>query len=1017
VTATAQYYAAGQTNVAFLDFGITTSPLSIDGSNAAFCTSQTNTCSTTLTTTNQYDIIVAYTLDSLDTRTGCTFSIWDNAGLAWHLRANVPGRPTGLNGANQDQIAEFWAISPGTLSFDSVTEIVSCSQLGYGGEVDGLVVFGVNGANLNSPFDSSLGTNGGNNATPYATLSTGNPNDLVISGILQSGIYQTVLGPATGFNMIAQTNGFCYTTSSRNFVATGVEYGFSNSPLSSFPVRFSDCAPGWWEQIADAIAPASSSAVNVGTSVGSSILLYSVNGFSGTVSLSDSVPVGLTCGSIAPTSLFVYPGSPSVATISCSSSTGGNYPVTITATSGTLTHYATIHVIENDFSLSASPSAINVVANVQAIATITINGPTGVTPTISLSTIVSPSTGLTCSLNPASITLSGSGPSTSTLSCSGSVGTYTVTVTGSSNGLTRSTPVTVTVQDFSMQISNNQLTVNAGSTGSLTLTVTSLNNYAGTISFTSSAPWCLYYNFNPASVGLNAGGSSTTTFSISPVGACSGAQYSITITASGPGGAIHSLPPITATVPGYTVSVSPSSQTIPAARSGSYTATVTSVYGYSGTIAFSIPPGALTACASSSFQPTMLSLASGGAGSTTLTISPAGSCPASYTYPYFYAQDSAKGIIQSASFNLIISTFQVSMNYPTIGTAPGATAYYTVTVTSLNNYPSASIYLGFAGSPACLSMLSWNNQLSLPSGGSVSTQIAYTSTSNCPSPQSFTITNIAQDNAYPSVTASGSIGVTVGYFSMAAAQTTLTVYLGSSGSDQITIYPYYGSSDALSLTTSGVPACATASFSPSTINLPNGGPATITISAASTCTTGSYALTVTAQGPTIGHSLGFTLVISNPPPCCGGGGGGSVAAGTLITLADGTQVPVQQLRVGMKLLSYDMTTHQYVTTTITKFVSVVTYNQMEIHTANGKPLVVDQNPAQKLYVKLPDGTVTLMSVTDLKVGYDLFDAISQTWTPITSIHYQNGGTHLMYDIYTTSPGNYIANGYLDPLKM
>ena len=66
---------------------------------------------------------------------------------------------------------------------------------------------------------------------------------------------------------------------------------------------------------------------------------------------------------------------------------------------------------------------------------------------------------------------------------------------------------------------------------------------------------------------------------------------------------------------------------------------------------------------------------------------------------------------------------------------------------------------------------------------------------------------------------------------------------------------------------------------------------------------------------------------------------------------------------------------------------------------------------------MPDGTVMLKSVTDLKVGYDLFDAMSQTWVPITSIHYENGGNHLMYDIYTTAPGNYIANGYLDPLKM
>ena len=118
----------------------------------------------------------------------------------------------------------------------------------------------------------------------------------------------------------------------------------------------------------------------------------------------------------------------------------------------------------------------------------------------------------------------------------------------------------------------------------------------------------------------------------------------------------------------------------------------------------------------------------------------------------------------------------------------------------------------------------------------------------------------------------------------------------------------------------------------------------------------------------------------------------------------------------MELLSYDMATHHFVITTITRFVTVMTHNQMVISTSTGKPLIVDQNPAQKLYVKMPDGMVTLMSVTDLKVGYGLFDAISQTWVPITNIHYQIGGNHLMYDIYTTAPGNYIANGYLDPYK-
>ncbi len=185
---------------------------------------------------------------------------------------------------------------------------------------------------------------------------------------------------------------------------------------------------------------------------------------------------------------------------------------------------------------------------------------------------------------------------------------------------------------------------------------------------------------------------------------------------------------------------------------------------------------------------------------------------------------------------------------------------------------------------------------------------------------------------------------------------------------------------------------------------------------------GNYNITVGAtcvSGFCVNYGFGpktYTFYILFNVFTSGGGGGGSVAAGTLITLADGSQVPVQNLHIGEQLLSYDLTSGQYVVTNITRLATVETYNQMVISTGNGKPLIVDQNPAQKLYVRLQDGKVTLMSVTDLRVGYDLFYATSQTWVPIISIHYENSGTHLMYDIYTTSPGNYVANGYLDPLK-
>ena len=192
--------------------------------------------------------------------------------------------------------------------------------------------------------------------------------------------------------------------------------------------------------------------------------------------------------------------------------------------------------------------------------------------------------------------------------------------------------------------------------------------------------------------------------------------------------------------------------------------------------------------------------------------------------------------------------------------------------------------------------------------------------------------------------------------------------------------------------------------------------ATLTVNAGCGTTPGSYAIRVnaTSTDPLINPPIFHWVIL--PVTVTASACSGSVAAGTLITLANRTQTPVQNLRVGMQLLSYDMTRGEYAITTITRFETVVTYNQMVISTGSGKPLIVDQNPAQKLYAMLPDGTVALVSVTDLRVGYKLFQPLSQTWVSISNIRYQDNGVHSMYDIYTTTPGNYIANGYLAPLK-
>jgi len=147
-----------------------------------------------------------------------------------------------------------------------------------------------------------------------------------------------------------------------------------------------------------------------------------------------------------------------------------------------------------------------------------------------------------------------------------------------------------------------------------------------------------------------------------------------------------------------------------------------------------------------------------------------------------------------------------------------------------------------------------------------------------------------------------------------------------------------------------------------------------------------------------------------------GGSGGSVAAGTLITLASGTNVPVQNLKIGSQLLSYNVTTNQFASATVTKMTTVTTDNMLIIKTLDGRSLRTDNATIQKLWVKTANGTVGWLSVTQLRVGDSLFLPQAQKWRLVISI-IETPGHFVMYDVYTTAPYDYMANGYLDPPKI
>jgi len=147
------------------------------------------------------------------------------------------------------------------------------------------------------------------------------------------------------------------------------------------------------------------------------------------------------------------------------------------------------------------------------------------------------------------------------------------------------------------------------------------------------------------------------------------------------------------------------------------------------------------------------------------------------------------------------------------------------------------------------------------------------------------------------------------------------------------------------------------------------------------------------------------------PTTGGGGGGGSVAYGTLITMAGGGSVAVQNLQVGDQMLGYNTTTGKFTVATLISIKIVDTSNMLVINTEIGVPFRVDANPAQTLWVRTVDGSVGWVPVTQIQPGDSLFTV--NGWVRVTSIEFAPAGSHVMFDINATAP--YFADGYLDPL--
>ena len=252
-----------------------------------------------------------------------------------------------------------------------------------------------------------------------------------------------------------------------------------------------------------------------GGSASYTVSASSLNGFTGSVSLSASGgPSGVSIG-FTPTSVTAGSGSSTMTVDVASNTTPGIYTLTITGTSGSLVHTATVMLAVQGFSISSSPGSQTVVQGGSTTYAASVSFLNGFTGAVSLSASGGPS-GVSIGFTPTSVT-AGSGSSTMTVNVAINTtpGIYTLTITGTSGSLSHSTTVTLVVSssstpDFSISAFPSSQTAARGASTSYTVTVTALNGFTGAVGFSVSGfPFRTSASFRPGSV-LGAGASTLT---------------------------------------------------------------------------------------------------------------------------------------------------------------------------------------------------------------------------------------------------------------------------------------------------------------------------------------------------------------------------------------------------------------------------------------------------------------------------------------------------------------------------
>jgi pseudomonalisin len=516
-----------------------------------------------------------------------------------------------------------------------------------------------------------------------------------------------------------------------------------------------------------------------------------------------------------------------------------------------------------DFGLTASPTSQSVVQGNSVSYSAVVTAFNNYTGTINFSVAGLPA-GATLTPPPPAVTNSGSSPIT-ILTNNGAttpVGSYPLTITATDGVLTHTAAVTLNVTtnapDFTFTASPASQTVTQGSSVAYSAVITAVNNYTGIISF-SVAGLPAGATLTPPPPTVTNSGSSIITIlasSTTPVG-----TYPLTITASD-GVLVHTAAvSLTVNAPDFTFTASPASQSVVQGNSVTYSAVITAVNGYTGTINFSV--AGLPAGATLTPPPPAVT----NSGSSTITILAGATTPVG-VYPLtITATDGV--LVHTASVTLSVtapSDFTISATPASQTVTAGVNAGYQINVGSVGGFNGlVSFSVSVASTtqpppPGEINPIASINPTSLTGSGLAALTLTTDSTTTADT-YLVTITGTAANGTLVHSTTVTLVvnAQATGDFTISAPNV-IAVKRTQSGSLQVTITALPGFTSNVDLSVSGLPSLVTGVFAPTSIN--TSGTSTFTLTVSNQQKQGTFPIVITGTSGALNHSVTVNFTVN-----------------------------------------------------------------------------------------------------------------------------------------------------------